>query len=100
MDDARPSQRVRHILLPQVRPAAIVLSVLTIMYAFSSFDFFYVMTAGGPGTTSTTLPYLAYVEAFIKLNYGSGSATALLALLVVLPFALIYARDVRWNEDS
>jgi multiple sugar transport system permease protein len=100
VDGARPHQRVRHIMLPQVRPAAIVLTVLTIVYAFRSFDFIYVMTAGGPGTASTTVPYLAYVEAFIKLNYGSGAATALLALVVVLPFALVYARDVRRNEEA
>lgn len=100
VDGARPWQRVRYIMLPQVRPAATVLTVLTIVYAFRSFDFIYVMTAGGPGTSSTTVPYLAYVEAFIKLNYGSGAATALLALVVVLPFALVYARDVRRSEGA
>jgi ABC-type sugar transport systems, permease components len=100
VDGARRFQQVLHILLPQVRPAATVLTVLTIVYAFRSFDFIYVMTAGGPGTASTTVPYLAYVEAFVKLDYGSGAATALLALLVVLPFALIYARDVRRNEEA
>ena len=100
VDGARPYQRVLHLLLPQVRPAATVLTVLTIVYAFRSFDFIYVMTAGGPGTSSTTVPYLAYVEAFVKLNYGAGAATALLALLAVLPFALIYARDVRRSEEA
>ncbi|MEN0070120.1 MAG: sugar ABC transporter permease, partial [Propionicimonas sp.] len=71
-----------------------------IVYAFRSFDFIYVMTAGGPGTASTTVPYLAYVEAFIKLDYGSGAAAALLALAVVVPFALVYARDVRRTEGG
>lgn len=98
VDGVRPSQMVRYIMLPHVRPAMTVLTVLTIVYAFRSFDFIYVMTAGGPGTASATVPYLAYVQAFVKLDYGSGAATALLALIVVLPFALIYARDVRRNE--
>ena len=82
-----------------MRPATTVLTILTVVYAFRSFDFIYVMTAGGPGTSSTTLPYLAYVDAFIRLDYGQGAATALLALGVVLVLALIYARDVRRNEE-
>lgn len=99
VDGARPWHRTRYILAPHARSAATVLTVLTIVYAFRSFDFIYVMTAGGPGTASTTLPYLAYVQAFATLDYGSGAATALLSLVVVIIFALIYARDVRRNED-
>ncbi|GAA5202664.1 sugar ABC transporter permease [Microbacterium jejuense] len=98
VDGARPRHRVRYIFLPHARPAATVLTVLTIVYAFRSFDFIYVMTAGGPGTASTTLPYLAYVQAFQRLDYGAGAATALLSLVVVVVFALVYARDVRRNE--
>jgi ABC-type sugar transport system permease subunit len=99
VDGAGPWQRTRYILAPQARSAVTVLTVLTIVYAFRSFDFIYVMTSGGPGTSSTTLPYLAYVQAFAKLDYGSGAATALLALVVVIIFALIYARDVRKSEE-
>ncbi|WP_395244075.1 carbohydrate ABC transporter permease [Agromyces sp. MMS24-K17] len=99
IDGAGPWQRIRHVLLPHARPAATVLTILTVVYAFRSFDFIYVMTSGGPGTSSTTLPYLAYVEAFVTLDYGSGAATALLALAVVLVLALLYARDVRRNEE-
>jgi len=100
IDGAGPWQRIRYVLTPSVRPAATVLSVLTVVYAFRSFDFIYVMTAGGPGTSSTTLPYLAYVHAFVELNYGQGAATALIALVVVLVLALVYARDVRHNEED
>lgn len=99
VDGAGPWQRIRYILIPSARPAATVLAILTVVYAFRSFDFIYVMTAGGPGTASTTLPYLAYVEAFAKLDYGGGAATALIGLAVVVVLALIYARDVRRNEE-
>ncbi|PJJ65087.1 carbohydrate ABC transporter permease [Compostimonas suwonensis] len=100
VDGARPRHRIRYILAPHARSAATVLTVLTIVYAFRSFDFIYVMTSGGPGTSSATLPYLAYAQAFQKLDYGSGAATALLALAVVIVFALVYARDVRRNEEA
>ncbi len=99
VDGAGPWQRIRYVLIPGARPAATVLTILTVVYAFRSFDFIYVMTAGGPGTASTTLPYLAYVEAFIKLDYGGGAATALIALVVVIVLALVYVRDVRRTEE-
>lgn len=100
VDGAGPWQRIRHILIPSARPAAAVLAILTVVYAFRSFDFIYVMTSGGPGASTTTLPYLAYVEAFIKLDYGGGAATALVGLAIVLVLALVYARDVRRSEGE
>lgn len=100
MDGAGPWQRIRYVLIPHVRATATVLGILTVVYAFRSFDFIYVMTAGGPGTASTTLPYLAYVEAFLRLDYGQGAATALIALAVVIVLALFYARDVRRSEET
>jgi multiple sugar transport system permease protein len=77
-----------------------VLTVLTIVYGFRSFDFIYVMTSGGPGTVSTTLPYLSYVQAFIQYNYGLGSATAVLTAVLVAALALIYARSIRSEETE
>jgi len=100
IDGARPYQRVWYVLVPTARSAATVLTILTIVYAFRSFDFIYVMTSGGPGTSSTTLPYLAYAQAFLTLDYGRGAATALLSLVVVVVLAVVYARDVRRNEET
>ncbi|MFF5233376.1 carbohydrate ABC transporter permease [Dactylosporangium sp. NPDC000521] len=100
LDGARPWKRVWHVLVPAGRASATVLTILTIVYAFRSFDFIYVMTSGGPGTASTTLPFLAYSEAFLTLDYGRGAATALIALAVVVVLALIYSRDVRRTEEE
>jgi multiple sugar transport system permease protein len=98
LDGVRPFQEIRYVIAPAVRPTALVLTVLTIVYGFRSFDFVYVMTSGGPGTVSTTLPYLGYVQAFTEYNYGLGSATAVLTAVLVLVLALIYARSIRSEE--
>jgi multiple sugar transport system permease protein len=58
LDGADKWQEVRHIMLPAVRPTTLVLLVLTVVYGFRSFDFIYVMTYGGPGTATNTLPFL------------------------------------------
>lgn len=98
VDGARPSQEIRYILLPAVRPTAVILAILTVVYAFRSFDFIFVMTSGGPGTATTTLPFLSYQQSFISYDYGLGSATSVIGLLIVLVIGLLYAWDTSRKE--
>lgn len=100
LDGARPWQEIRYLLLPAVRPTSLVLAVLTIVYAFRSFDFIYVMTYGGPGISTNTLPFLGYLQAFVRFDYGLGSATAVLTVAMVLVLAFVYARSVRKEEKD
>lgn len=99
MDGASKWQEIRFILVPSARPTAIILTILTIVYAFRSFDFIYVMTSGGPGTSTTTLPFLSYSQAFIEHDYGIGSATAVLSLLIVAILAVIYVRTTTKESE-
>jgi multiple sugar transport system permease protein len=98
VDGAVPRQIVQYVVVPMLRPVMIVLAVLTVVYAFRSFDFIYIMTSGGPGTVSTTLPYLAYRLAFQTHQYSLGAATAVVSVLIVLVLAAVYVRQAR-SED-
>ena len=100
VDGASRWQEIWHIIVPAVRPTTLVLLVLTVVYGFRSFDFIYVMTFGGPGTATTTLPFLGYVQAFVRFDFGLGSSTAIIAVLMVLILAVLYARSVRREERS
>lgn len=100
LDGAGPAKEIRHILIPAVRPTTLVLTVLTVVYAFRSFDFIYVMTYGGPGTATNTLPFLGYLQAFVQYDYGKGAATAVLAALLVIVLAVVYARSVNKEENE
>jgi multiple sugar transport system permease protein len=98
VDGAVPRQIILRIIVPLLRPVVVVLGVVTTVYAFRSFDFIYIMTSGGPGTVSTTLPYLAYREAFQVYKYSVGAATAVIAVLIVLVMAAVYMRQVRAEQ--
>lgn len=98
VDGASRWQEIRHVIAPSVRPTTLILTVLTVVYGFRSFDFIYVMTFGGPGTATTTLPFLGYVQAFVRFDFGLGASTALIAVLMVLVLAVLYARSVRKEE--
>jgi len=98
LDGARPFQEIRYVIMAAVRPTTLVLTVLTVVYGFRSFDFIYVMTYGGPGTVTTTLPFLSYLEAFVRFDFGLGSATAVITVVLVIVLAMVYARSVRREE--
>ncbi len=98
VDGARPWQVLRYIVLPLLRPCTLVLAVVSLVYAFKSFDFIYIMTFGGPGTSSETLPFLSYRLAFQLYQYSQGAAVALITMAVVLVLAVVYTRMVRGEE--
>ena len=51
-----------------------------------SFDFSFMLTAGGPGTTSELLASYMYKKAFSSMQYGYGSTLAV--FIVVICFIL------------
>jgi multiple sugar transport system permease protein len=99
LDGVSSFQEVRHIIIPSVRPTILVLFILTVVYGFRSFDFIYVMTYGGPGNATNTLPFLGYLKAFVLFKFGEGSAIALISVLFTSVLALVYAKSVRKEEE-
>ena len=86
------------IVLPLLAPTIATLSIILVLYAFRSFDFVFVMTSGGPGNATTTLPYLAYESAFTNNSWSAGAAVALLSMSVVIVLAVPYIMGVLREE--
>lgn len=100
VDGASTFQRFLRIKLPLLMPITLILTVLTVVYAFRSFDFIYVMTYGGPGVASTTLPFLSYRLSFINYKYALGATVAVITVLIVLVLAVVYVRALRRTEGT
>lgn len=92
---------VKDIIIPQLKTTLVTLSVLVIVYGFgNSFSYIYVLTSGGPGTATTTLPYLGYVDAFSNFQFGSGAAVAVISMLLVGILTVVYVRVNRPASGS
>ncbi len=63
-----------HITLPLLRPVAAFLIMIRFMQIFNSFDLVYVLTGGGPGTSSRTLSFNLYQEGLVNYNIGLTAA--------------------------
>ncbi|TRW47657.1 carbohydrate ABC transporter permease [Georgenia yuyongxinii] len=100
LDGVSRWQEIRHIMIPAARPTALVLLVLTIVFGFRSFDYIYVMTYGGPGTATNTLPFLGYLQAFSRYDFGLGASTSVIAVLFVIALAVVYARSIKREESE
>lgn len=88
------------IVLPLIRPTMGILAILTVLYSFKSFDFFYVTTHGGPGTATNTLPVASYYAAFSNFDMSIGATIAVVSLLLVAIFAVPYVRSLRAEEAA
>jgi multiple sugar transport system permease protein len=100
LDGANRRQVAIHVLLPALRPAIMVQALLAMIYAFRVFDYQFIMTSGGPGNSTTTLPYLAYKQSFGALNFGVGAATAVITVVMVVLFSLVYLWLIRAEESA
>jgi multiple sugar transport system permease protein len=101
LDGAGWWQKLFFITLPQIRRVLLFVSVINVIYTFTSlFGFVYVMTAGGPGYSTTTLDYLIYQKAFSSADMGSGSALAILVFVLIGVLTLLQALVTREPKDG
>lgn len=98
VDGASPTRSFLLIILPMIRPTLLILAVLSVVGAFKAFDFIYVMTYGGPGTSSSTIPFLGYLTAFQSYQFGRASAISVVAMMFVLILAVAYIVAIRKEE--
>jgi multiple sugar transport system permease protein len=91
IDGATGWSLVRLVILPMLRPITRVAVSLKAIETFRTFDYVFVMTRGGPGSSSDILSTFIYKNAFKNLKYGYSTALSLIVLVVLaaLSFALL-----------
>ncbi|WP_181798058.1 carbohydrate ABC transporter permease [Streptomyces sp. WELS2] len=95
VDGAGGWRRLWHITLPMIRRSIGTNLMLNTLQTLSVFGLIWVMTRGGPGDRSQTLPLFMYEQAFQNSMIGYGTAVALLLLLVGSLFSAVYLRLLR-----
>ncbi len=89
IDGASWWRRLRSITIPMISGSLQFLSVINVIYTFTSlFAFVFVITAGGPGFSTTTVDYYTYITTFENGQFGYGAALALLLFLIVLTLTI------------
>ena len=92
VDGCNEWQLFRSVTAPWLAQPLLVVLILQTMLAIRVFDVIYVLTAGGPGTATTTLTWKTYLTTFDSLDFGRGNAYAYTVSLITLFLALVYFR--------
>jgi multiple sugar transport system permease protein len=100
LDGSGSWQTYREIVLPLLRPALLVATVLNMIYVFNSFPIIWVMTQGGPGHQTDTSITFMYKLAFKEQEVGPSAALALINVAVILVAVMLYMRTVRWQDTE
>lgn len=89
LDGAVGFKAVRYITLPLLSDVMRICVVLNAIYALKTFESVYVMTNGGPLDSTTVIALKMFQEAFLKQNFGYGSALAIFMVLECLIIAWV-----------
>lgn len=94
IDGAGVARRFWNVTFPGIRPMLVIVALYEVLMAFTNFDIVYALTQGGPGTATTMVTYFTWVESFKKLDFGSGSALAVIIALASLVVILVLVRAI------
>lgn len=92
IDGASDWRQFREITLPLLRPALLVAVLFRALDAFRVFDVIYVMTGGGPGTSTEPISLYTFSVLLQHLRFGYGSALSIVVFLTTFVLALVYIR--------
>jgi raffinose/stachyose/melibiose transport system permease protein len=95
LDGAGWSARFRAITIPQIRPETFVVVLTCTVAALKVFAPIYVLTGGGPESSTYVPSYYSYLTFFTKsqIGYGSAIASVLALVIVVVAGAILFAQN-------
>ncbi|WP_239617555.1 carbohydrate ABC transporter permease [Cohnella mopanensis] len=95
IDGAGRFQTFLHVTLPLMKETIVVAVLFRVITAIKTYDLIYVLTKGGPGTTTEVISYHIYKQAYTFLNTGYSSAMSYLLLIVIMLISTLFVRVSR-----
>jgi len=83
VDGATWWQKERRITIPMLRRNIALSLIISVIGSFLAFNQFYILTQGGPGTSTEPIVMWIYQEAFIAYHLGYATAGAIALVIVV-----------------
>jgi xylobiose transport system permease protein len=92
IDGAGRAQQFFSITLPQLRNTMVTSTTFMVVGGLTAFDIVLLLTNGGPGTDTTTLPFMMYQTGFMTYDFGYASAIATFLLLLAAGASLLLVK--------
>ena len=98
VDGAGPVRRFAAVTLPLLVPVLVTSLLLRIIWVANSLDIIFVMTGGGPGYSTYTLPVYSYIKAYKALDFGYAATIAMVLTLMLVAFVAGHVATVLRSE--
>ncbi|NBZ87490.1 carbohydrate ABC transporter permease [Stagnihabitans tardus] len=100
MDGAGALNRFRYIILPHMTRAITVVILIQTIFLLGIFGEIFTTTQGGPGSASTTLPYMIFKQAIVAKDIGRAAAGGIIAVILANLVAIVLMRGIGKNLDA
>ena len=98
IDGASKLQVMRFVYLPHLKPAIVVMVLMSTFWTFNNFVYVWLTTGAGPGTYTNVMATEIYIKAFVDFRLGYSSAVGIVMALVMAAFGIVYYRFVATRE--
>ena len=83
-------QKFVHITFPVIKPVVMIVLLLRTIWVFNNYDFLALLTEGGPGSATTTLPILVYRKIFAEYSMSGGAAMGVFMFIILYAIVSLY----------
>ncbi|WP_293810743.1 carbohydrate ABC transporter permease [uncultured Bosea sp.] len=92
IDGASTWRQFLHVTLPSIAGIVATAVLLRIIWVANSLDVILVMTGGGPGYATHTLPLYAFLRAYTGMEFGYAASLSLMLTAILLGIVWLYVR--------
>ena len=100
VDGAKTYQKFLFVTLPYLKDAIILSTLLRAVWLFNSVDLIMNLTGGGPANATTTLSMYIVNTAIRDMEFGYGSALAVVSFFILFVFALLYLKLSNFGKEE
>ncbi|MDO4913387.1 MAG: sugar ABC transporter permease, partial [Bifidobacteriaceae bacterium] len=100
IDGASPFQQYWKITVPLIAPHLTAITILSFIWDMNAFNQIWLLTMGGPGSSTSTLGVYTYKKAFINFSIGQGSAIAVVTTLILFAITGLYIKRLLENGEK
>jgi multiple sugar transport system permease protein len=83
IDGATGAQKIRYLTFPFMTFLIVITATLRTIDLFKTYDLVFILTRGGPGSSTETFAFYIFYLGFVKLNLGQAAAASILFVIIV-----------------
>jgi multiple sugar transport system permease protein len=100
VDGAGVVRRFLDVTLPQLKEVLIVVVVFRTIWTFNKFEEIYLLTKGGPGTSTFNLAVYSFEQSIANLKLGVGAATGVIMMIMLSVGSVIYLKSAGFAREE